>query len=363
MVLPDAAGLAAIALGLWFIVGAAGSEDPIPSLGRALPFVFMIAGAFCVVGPSLASPRGTVLLFRSAFVVSLLLSSSAVLGAFLGERPMWGLWGDRFYGPLNATTLGPICVTGLLAALAVWKVTTTRLSRLLVGVTALWLLLILVVTRARGSYVFMLVAATVYFALVSRRTLGIRLCCVAFVGTLALATASNWWSLDVSQSRTAAFLRLDQRDMLAQRSELWGANGSFWLESPLFGVGLGNEATMSEAAKRSHSAYLSTLNEGGLPALALLLVSVIAVTLRGWRTAFHHPRPELRLLGVLTVAIVVGTTALGIVETTLINAASTSNTLVWMMAGAAAAASREVPRRATMRERGTRAFRVPAHAG
>jgi len=361
MVLPDAPGVVAIGLALWFIVGAAVADDPVASLGRAVPFLFMIWGAFCVVGPSLATPGGTPALFRAAFVVSLLLASSAVAGAFLGHQPTWGVSGDRFYGPLSATTLGPICVTGLLGALVVWKVTAKRFARLVVVAASLWLLAVLVVARARGSYVFMLVSACVYFLLVSRRTMAIRVCAAAFVAALALVVAWNWWSLDLSQSSVAAYLRLDQRDMLAQRSEVWEANGSFWTQSPIFGIGLGNEATLSETAKRSHSAYLSTLNEGGVPALTLLLIAVAWIVARSLRTALRHPLAELRLLGVLAVTMVIGTAALGAVETTLINAASTSNTLVWITAGAAVAASRQVAHRAKSARRvPQRTFAGPA---
>ncbi len=340
----DRACVPALLLSAWFVVSAAFAEDPIASLGRAVPLLFMISGAFFVVGPSVASAGGTVVLFRAVFVASLLLSSAAVACVVVGEHETWGLWGDRFYGPLNATTLGPICVMGCLAGLALWRLAPKRSSRAVIVLAALWLFALLVMTRARGSYLFLLVAAGVYFAIGSRRTMVLRCCVLAVVAVVALVVALNWWSFDVSHSDAAAYLRLDQRDMLAQRSEVWGANASFWEESPVFGIGLGNEVTVSEVAKRSHSAYLSTLNEGGVPALGLLLLSLVTILVRALRTALHHPVAEMRLLGVLAVATVVGTAALGGVETTLINAASTGNTFVWITAAAAVAASRGIPR-------------------
>src|SRR5439155_3523681 len=122
----DGAGVPAVLLGLWFAMGASVAEDSVASLGRAIPVLLMISGAFCIVGPTLASPRGAGLLFRAALNASLLLSIWAVVGVFIGYHPLWGLLGERFMGPLNATTLGPICGTGLLAALAVWKLSTSR---------------------------------------------------------------------------------------------------------------------------------------------------------------------------------------------------------------------------------------------
>jgi O-antigen ligase len=337
----DRAALPAILLASWFVLGASLAEDPIVSLGRAVPLCIMIWGAFCVSGPTLASPRGVAVLFRAAFIASLLVATTAVAAAFVGYQPSWGLYGDRFYGPLSATTLGPVCVSGLFAAFAVGKLSTSRLRVTLVVLASLWLLLILVVTRARGSYAFFIVGSAVIYALSSRRTLLLRFFGVGIVVSLALTIALNWWSLDLSQSRTATFLRLDQRDMLAQRSEVWTANASFWMEHPILGVGLGSEAAMSEVAKRSHSAYLSTLNEGGLPSLLLLLLSLTAIGRRCLRTALKHPAAELRLLGVTTLALLVGSAALGIVETTLINAASTANTFLWITAATAVVASRQ----------------------
>jgi len=337
----DRAALPAILLASWFVLGALFAEDPIVSLGRAVPLCIMIWGAFCVSGPILASPRGVAMLFRAAFIASLLVATSAVAAAFVGYQPSWGLYGDRFYGPLSATTLGPVCVSGLFAAFAVGRLATSRLRVTLVVLASLGLLVVLVLTRARGSYAFFIVGSAVVYALSSRRRVLLRLFGLGIVISLAVGIALNWWSLDLSQSPAAAFLRLDQPDMLAQRSDVWAANASFWMEHPILGVGLGSEAAMSEVAKRSHSAYLSTLNEGGLPSLLLLLLSVTAIGHRCLRTALKHPTAELRLLGVTTLALLVGSAVLGIVETTLINAASTANTFLWITAGTAVVASRQ----------------------
>jgi O-antigen ligase len=145
---------------------------------------------------------------------------------------------------------------------------------------------------------------------------------------------------DFSRSDYLHFLRLDNGGMLDQRIDVWNANAELWTEHPIVGVGLGNEAILSELSKRSHSAYLSVLNEGGVPAVVLLVASLVFVGYRSARLAVMGADLQAQMIGSLGVAAVSATSVLGLVETTLINAASTFNLFVWLSIGAATFASR-----------------------
>src|SRR5262249_49377578 len=153
-------------------------------------------------------------------------------------------------------------------------------TRLRVSFGSLLLLILLVISRARGSYVAFLVGAAALVGLAMWRRSFVHVMAALVLGAVVASGVLLLLGGNASHSEYARFLRLDKEGMLDQRVDIWKANGTFWTEHPIFGVGLGNEANLSELSKRSHSAYLSILNEGGAPALILLVLSLIYVVRR-----------------------------------------------------------------------------------
>ena len=330
-----------LAMTAWFALGAFLAEDRIGSLARAAALCLLILISVAVLGPSLGTTRFATTLFAAGFLAALVTAVLAAIAPLVSSNPNWGLLGNRYYGPLSATRLGPICAVGWMAGYAFARTAPRRRIRLLAFVGIFLLLAMTVISRARGSYLCLGVGMVIFFVLSRRSGVVRRIGMVAAVGGV-LAVGAWGWSVTVTDSSFARFLRLDQEDMVAQRVDIWRAMGTLWLERPLFGVGLGNEAELSEFAKRSHSVVLSTLNEGGLPGLLLLLGALAVASTRALRLALSPVDERLRLVGTLALAVIVGNFVLGFVETTFINAASTSNMYLWLVAGAAMAAANDV---------------------
>jgi O-antigen ligase len=324
----------------WFALGSMFSMNPVGSTARTFALFSMIWGSSTVLGPALINDDGGRGLVTASFWSCLLISFLSALAAAYGGSRGWGLMGDRYYGPIAATMLGPICVAGIISGCILFRLENRSGVRAIVAVGGVLLLTILVLSRARGSYVACVagVYSLAWVAACRRSVVHVGLA-IALTGLVG-AAAYQLHDQDFSRSDYLHFLRLDNGGMLDQRVEVWNANAELWTEHPIVGVGLGNEAILSELSKRSHSAYLSVLNEGGVPAVVLLVASLVYVGYRSARLAVKGADLQAQMIGSLGVAAVSATSVLGLVETTLINAASTFNLFVWLSIGAATFASR-----------------------
>lgn len=373
----DVWSLLPILMVAWFALSSTLSDEPIGGLARALALFAMIWGAVAVLGPALILRDGGRSLLRVCFGACAIAVSLSALASLLGHDRGWGLFDQRYQGPLSATQFGPLCVAGLLSGIALWTIERPGWRR--TGIVAVLLVLfpLLVLSRARGSYVAGLAGVLSLFGLAAyRRSVG-HLAIASLSAAAILGGASLVLQRGLGDGEVARFLRLDNADMLNQRFEVWGANAGFWQEFPLFGVGLGREAALSELSKRSHSAYLSTVNEGGVPALLLLVATLGVAACRLGNLAVVGSTPQARVAGSLGLSAVVAASSLGLVETTLINAASAFNCFVWLCIGAGTFAARldasarvgALPDQARGRlpwlaaGRGGRSRRLPARAG
>ncbi len=336
----DVPSLLPLCMVAWFALSSMRSEGPIGGLARAFALFAMIWGAVAVLGPALVRRDGGRSLLRVCFgACAVAVSLSALASASGGERG-WGLLDQRYQGPLSATQFGPLCVAGLLSGIALRTVERPGWRRAGIVTVLGMLLALLVLSRARGSYVAGLAGLLSLLGLAAYRRSGAHLGLAVVCAIVVLGGAGLVLRDGLGEGEAARFFRLNNAGMLDQRLEVWGANAGFWQEFPLFGVGLGREAALSELSKRSHSAYLSTLNEGGVPALLLLVATLGVAAWRLGRLAVAGSTQNARAIGSLGLSTVVAASSLGLVETTLINAASAFNFLVWLCIGAGAFAAR-----------------------
>jgi hypothetical protein len=336
----DVPSLLPVATVAWLALSSMVSDEPIGGIARALALFALVWGAFAVFGPGLIRRDGGRGLMTASFWGCVLLVSSSVLASLLGGERGWGLLDERYQGPLSATQIGPLCVAGVLSGLVLSKVDKRRSRRLAIGIGSVLLFGVLVVSRARGSYVAFLAALLSIVGLAAYRRSAAHLMVVAGCTVVLVSGAGLVMRTGLGDGAPARFLRLDRSGILDQRWEVWAANAGFWQQFPLLGVGLGGEVALSELSKRSHSAYLSTLNEGGAPALLLLLA---ALGIAAWRVAklgVTGRSNHARAVGSLAFSTIVAASTLGIVETTLINAASAFNFLVWLSMGTGMFAAR-----------------------
>lgn len=324
----------------WFTLSSMLSDEPVGGLARAFALFAMVWGGVAVLGPALIRRDGGRSLLRVCFGACAIAVSLSALASVSGHDRGWGLFDQRYRGPLSSTQFGPLCVAGLLAGIALWTIERPGWRRTGIVAVLLLLLVLLVLSRARGSYVAGLAGLLSLLGLAAYRRSVAHLAVAGVCAVVVLGGASLVLRQGLGDGEAARFLRLDNAGMLNQRLEVWGANAGFWQEFPLFGVGLGREAALSELSKRSHSAYLSTVNEGGLPALLLLVATLGVATWRLGSLAASGSTPQARAVGSLGLSAVVAAGSLGLVETTLINAASAFNCLVWLCIGAGAFAAR-----------------------
>jgi O-antigen ligase len=324
----------------WFAVGSMFSMNPIGSAARTFALFSMVWGSFAILGPALVNDGGGRGLINATFWSCLLISILSTSAALIGGSRGWGLTGDRYYGPIAATMLGPICVAGVLSGCVLFRLHSGRGARAIVSAGVVLLLAILILSRARGSYVACVAGVLALGWTAACRRSVAHVVLAAAVTALIGAGAFLLHDQDFGRSNYAHFLRVDNYGMLDQRLEVWNANAALWTEHPIVGVGLGNEAILSQLSKRSHSAYLSVLNEGGVPALVFLVASLVYVGYRSAMLAVTGQNHQIQMIGSLGVAAVSATSVLGIVETTLINAASTFNLFIWLSVATATFASR-----------------------
>src|SRR5262249_18744886 len=113
----------------------------------------LIWGSFAVLGPALINDAGGRSLVSATFWSCVLISLLSAIAAVFGSSRGWGLMGDRYYGPVSATMLGPICVAGILSGCILLPLERRGGARATVAIGGLLLLVLLVLSRARGSYV------------------------------------------------------------------------------------------------------------------------------------------------------------------------------------------------------------------
>ena len=104
----------------------------------------------------------------------------------------------------------------------------------------------------------------------------------------------------VDRASDAALSRLVLED--PARRELWSIARRAFVENP-FGLGWGDYATISVIDEYPHNLVLELSSELGLLGLASILVLVVAVCLRAWRS---RSQPEVRVVAAIAVVMLVG---------------------------------------------------------
>ena len=104
----DSAALVPLLTTGWFVLGSFFSSDPVGSGARSIALFAIVWGSLNVLGPALVKSDGGVSLVVAAFWSCLLLALFSGVASVVEESRGWGLTGERYYGPLSATTLGPI---------------------------------------------------------------------------------------------------------------------------------------------------------------------------------------------------------------------------------------------------------------
>src|SRR5262249_21344582 len=151
--------------------------------------------------------------------ISLLCALAATFGGARG----WGLLGDRYYGPISATNLGPICVAGVLSGCVLFRLEKRLKMRAMISVGSLFLVILLILSRARGSYAACGAGLLSLLWMAAWRRSFAHVAC-AMGATLLIATGLLLLhTQDVSRSNYAHFLRLDSNETLDTRIDIWKA--------------------------------------------------------------------------------------------------------------------------------------------
>src|SRR5262245_60880218 len=117
----------------WLALGSVFSIDPLGSVPRAVALLVMIWGSLAVLGRARIVEYGGRGLFVATFCSCLLIALMAAAASIFGGSRGWDMFGERYYGPLGATTLGPICMAGLLSGCVLFRLERRRRTRLRVS--------------------------------------------------------------------------------------------------------------------------------------------------------------------------------------------------------------------------------------
>jgi O-antigen ligase len=270
----------------WAVASPVWAEDRVLTLTRVAVFGILCLAAVAIVRRFTLREIILWALFSSAAYVVVGILVELMFGAF---QPLAS--GYRFAGTLHPNSQGINCAVLLLSAVAAAKVERRGLTFL--RICAFVGFVFLVLTASRTAFASVLLALSVYFAVVySRRAKLAMAYALSILLCILVLSLGNAFLPDVKSAVNLG--RVDSTEgTFNGRTGIWDAIGHYVVQRPILGYGFGGFWTpahiraISEEEKwgipNSHSAYLDyllTLGSVGVAAYALLLFAGIWRALR-----------------------------------------------------------------------------------